>query len=474
MNKTSRRSFIKRYAPIAALPFAGSTAAWSATPQKQPNFVFLFADDLGWGDLSCYGNRRLKTPKLDRLAKQGTLLTQFYVSGSVCSPSRTAIMTGHYPARHRVHGHFATRQTNERRNMPNWLDPEVTTVTDLLRKNGYATGHFGKWHLGGNGTNYPSPEEYGVDSFHTDAHGTPRIDIWSPEQRPVVTKNILDTTIKFIEANKNKPFYANAWFSDPHATLCPSEEQMKAFQRFAPKGVSFKGMEQVYFATVAEMDKQIGIFMEKLDKLGLRENTYVIFSSDNGPEDYQIINSAHSGAGSNGPFRGRKRSIYEGGIRVPFIVRGPKVPAGHVDNDSIVAGVDYLPTICALAGIQANTTSFPLDGENMAQVFSGETKQRTRPLMWEWRYQVFGHTLNRCPMLAIREGKWKLLMNPDRSRIELYDIPNDPSEMQNLAKAFPNVTRKLEKQVLAWSNTLPESPRDSNAGENFWPWPKSE
>ncbi len=467
--RITRRSFL--LASVAS--GLGGFVPAMASPQpaaKRPNIIFLFADDLGWGDLSCYGNRRVKTPALDKLASDGTLFTQFYVAGSVCSPSRTAIMTGHYPARHRVFGHFARDAVNERRGMPNALDPKVPTLTDALQEAGYATGHFGKWHLG-----TLSPGEYGIDVFRTNTAcnmpGKDPVDIWSPKARPTCTKDILDSALEFVQSADGKPFYANIWFSDVHATLNPSKEQLKKTERYHPKGVDFHGVDQVYYAALIEMDRQIGLFLDKLDRLGLRENTLVIFSSDNGPEDFQISNAAHSGVGRTGPFRGRKRSIYEGGIRVPFILRWPgRVPQGRVNDATVVNGVDFVPTLCRIAG--ASSSSFSdLDGEDVSDVWLGATRRRERACFWEWRYRVYGHPLNQPPRLAVRDGDYKLLMNPDRSRVELYDIVRDPSELQNLATTRPDVTERLSKRLLDWNAMLPGSPVESVAGTSHWRWP---
>ena len=438
----------------------------------RPNIVFIFADDLGWGDLHCYGNRRVRTPHLDRLARQGTLFTQFYVAGSVCSPSRAAIMTGRYPARLRVFGHFSRPELNQRRGMPNALDPNTVTLTDLLKQAGYTTAHFGKWHLGN-----ISPAEYGVDVFRTNefvntSAGEP-LQIWEPAARPHCTRDILDEALRFIRNQEEGPYYANVWLSDVHATLNPSPDQLEKTRRFHARGVDFYGVEQIYYAALVEMDRQIGRFLAELDRLPTASNTLVIFSSDNGPEDYQIRNAAHSGVGCTGPLRGRKRSIYEGGIRVPFLIRWPgHVPSGTVNDTTVVNGVDFLPTLCRLAGA-AIPESLELDGEDMTDVWLGARRKRRGACHWEWRYRCFGHPLNHPPRLAIREGDFKLLMNPDRSRIELYDIVHDPGERDNVANEHPQLVESLAKKLLAWNATLPESPIDPQAGQADWPMPKS-
>lgn len=460
---------------LLALPGIIYAEIKTYTPQK-PNIVFIFADDVGWGDLSCYGNDRMKTPALDQLAAEGTLYTQFYVPGPVCSPTRVGIMTGHYPARHRVFGHFGPPALNERRDMPNYLDPEVFTLTDMLRNCGYVTAHFGKWHLGMR--NPPSPSEYGIDVYRTNKDsnvpGKAPMDISSAEARPVSTNRILDETLDFIRTHRDKPFYVNAWLFDTHATLNPSEKQLAQFERYSPqkKGVEYRGIEQVYFATLAEMDRQIGYFVNELDAMGLADNTLIIFSSDNGPEDYQISAASHSGAGSSGPFRGRKRSLYEGGIRVPFILRWPgHVPAGSVNDTTVINGVDFIPTLAALTGCPEPANFVP-DGENMLPAWLGGDMPRTQPLFWEWRYDVFGHTLNRSPMIAVRGGDYKLLFNPDGSRVELYDVVADPSELQNLAETEPERTKEMMALAREWYATLPEGKTNRHAGRNDWKWPK--
>jgi arylsulfatase A-like enzyme len=204
----------------------------------------------------------------------------------------------------------------------------------------------------------------------------------------------------------------------------------------------------------------------------LRDNTIVIFSADNGPEDISVRNASHSGVGSPGPFRGRKRSLYEGGIRVPFILSWPAggTPAGKVDNDTPLCAVDLLPTFCALAGVKLSE-NIKLDGEVMDDVFKGIARPRTKPLMWEWRFRVHGHCINRSPILAIRKENWKLLLNPDGDRVELYDIPNDPMELNNQVDVQPDLVKSLSDQVLRWQATLPEGPFDPDAGSNAYPWP---
>ncbi|MCI0333456.1 MAG: sulfatase-like hydrolase/transferase [Planctomycetes bacterium] len=454
-------------AAILGLCSAGSPAA------ERPNIIFILADDLGWGDLGCYGNTNIKTPNLDRLAKRGTLFTQCYMNGSVCSPSRCALFTGQYQARHRIHGHYATREENEARGMSNWLDPEVPNVARLLKQAGYATAHIGKWHLGKE-SGGPAVEKYGFEFVGTSEHGEPGGPPDDPHFRARSTALFVNEGLRFIEQNKDKPFYLQIWTLVPHAPLMPTDEQMKPYKRFSPggqDGFPHRSAAEIYYASVTDLDTQIGRLFVGLEKLDLTAKTLIFFSSDNGPEDIHIYNAGHSGIGSAGPFRGRKRSLYEGGVRLPGIVCWPgHVPAGRVDNESVIAGVDWLPTVCRLADATI-PGAHALDGEDVGDVLLGRSRARAKPLMWEWRFDIYGEPFHRSPMLAIRDGRWKLLMNPDRSRVELYDIPRDPTELSNEAEREPEVVERLASRVLAWQKELPPGPLDASAGSRDYPWP---
>ncbi|MHC4519917.1 MAG: sulfatase-like hydrolase/transferase, partial [Planctomycetota bacterium] len=252
---TDRRGFLAQAGKTAAALALGGglVAGETAGRASRPNFVFVFADDLGWGDLGCYGNRQIKTPNLDKLARDGLLFTQFYVSGSVCSPSRAAIMTGRYPARLGIHGHFATDRRNAARAMPNWLDPEIPTVPERLKGAGYVTGHFGKWHLG-SGKQAPNPGAYGIDEHCTRVSSGPQLSGQNdPYFRARSTAQIVDRTLEFIEQHRDEPFYVNAWTLVPHATLHPTPEQMEPYKRYAPAGVPYEGVKQIYYASITDL-----------------------------------------------------------------------------------------------------------------------------------------------------------------------------------------------------------------------------
>lgn len=327
-----------------------------ATADVRPNIIFILVDDAGWGDLTAYGGHpKLQTPHLDRLGRQGAVFKQFYVNAPKCSPSRAALMTGLFPAQLRIH--------REIRNNDPFLDPRVMTVTRLLQQSGYTTALFGKWHLGQHKQHAPPPGDYGID-VHRTTHSTgPNFNAHKTDKffKTRSTDLFVDEAIRFIETHRDGPFYLNLWTEAPHNPLIPTPEQLDPYKAMEPG-------RREYYAVMTAMDAAIGRFLVRLDELMLTQNTIVIFSSDNGP--------AWRGAwGSNGSFRGRKQSLYEGGIRMPFIVRWPgRIAAERVDTESVIADVDLLPTLCALANV-ALPDGMSFDGEDVSDMLL----ERARP-----------------------------------------------------------------------------------------------
>lgn len=454
---------------LVALLLAPLVASHAAEPSR-PNVIFILTDDQGWADAHFAGHPYVKTPNLDRLASQGTWFKQFYVAATVCSPSRCAFMTSHFPARDHIHGHFATHEQNAARFMPDWLDPKTPTVTSILKQAGYATAHFGKWHLG-SGDGAPPPEAYGIDVSRTATSNGPRLgeECTDPFFRAKSTALIVDETIEFITANKDRPFYANVWTLLPHAPLNPTPEQLAVYKDLMPSAGDFtdwmhdyaadakdlKSQMQIFCASLTDLDTQLGRLFDALDTLKLADNTIVFFSSDNGPEDYRISNAANAGVGNPGPLRARKRSMYEGGIRTFGLVRWPgHVAAGRVDESSVVAGVDWLPTVCTLTGAPAPAG---LDGEDVSDIWLGQSRPRNKPLHWEWLYPVAGGGDSQPPVLAIRDGNWKCFVNSDGSGAQLYEITKDVSELHDVAAAHPDLVKELTAKALAWQQSLPPS-----------------
>ena len=465
-------------AALLLAPLAELDAADSSKPGKRPNVIFILTDDQGWNDAHFAGHPYVKTPCLDKLATQSTWFRQFYVAATVCSPSRAAFMTSHVPARHFVHGHFATHDQNAARSMPDWLDPEVTTLPGLLKSAGYATAHFGKWHLG-SGASAPPPEAYGIDVSRTvDSNGKQFAEAKDPYFRAKSTGLIVDETIAFIKEHKAQPFYVNVWTLLPHAPLKPTPEQLTAYGGLAPKpndpgfgpwmqkylanAKDLKSQMQVFCASLTDLDTQLGRLFAALDEMGLADNTIIFYSSDNGAEDYRINNATNAGVGNTGPLRARKRSMYEGGIRTFGLLRWPgHVAAGHRDEANVVASVDFLPTICKIAGVSVPEAVRP-DGEDVSDIWLGKSRARTKPLFWEWLFRVWGDDYT-PPMLTVRDGVWKLFVNHNGTGAQLFNIPRDIGEEHDVAAANPEIVKSLTDKALAWAKSLPPSPARDEA-----------
>jgi N-acetylgalactosamine-6-sulfatase len=451
----------------------------AAAGAVRPNIVFIWADDLGYGDLGCYGHPRIETPHLDRLAQEGTRFTQFYVSHSVCSPSRASAITGQYPSRWNIYAHLAWLADNAKRGMPDWLDVRAPSLPRALQQAGYRTAHFGKWHLGGgsgrsfrgkavNSPDAPPVAAYGFDETRVDFgngptwNGTEPVDqphdTYPYEDEPWMTwssRLLADASIDFIarhvRSDPHRPFLLNLWLKDPHVPLSPTDEMRQLYADAADEE------SRDYFAVVTHMDAQIGRLLAALDELGLGDDTLVLFTSDNGAAARQGSRDTGSiggrplhTAGSNGPLRGWKWHLHEGGIRVPLIVRWPaRVPAGRVDATSVLNLCDFTPTFTRLAGA-AMPEGYESDGVDMTDALLGKPFDRGRPMFWQ------NPTANRRgPVLAIRDGNWKLLMEPDGTLAELYDLEADPAESDNIAKTHPEIVERLTRKLRDWSRSLP-------------------
>ena len=457
----------------ATAPATPVPAKAPATTKKQPNIIFVLIDDMGYADLSCYGNKLAKTPNIDRLADEGIRFTQYSVASPICSPSRTGFLTGRYPSRWGITSFLASRAENKQRNMPNWLDPHAPTIAHAFHDAGYATGHFGKWHMGGQRDVGEAPliTEYGFDASLTqfeglgdrvlamldDRDGKPArkmpLGVGSEKlgrgnvtwvDRAEVTTSFVDRTLQFMEESKKsgKTFYVNVWPDDVHSPFFPSA---------AGRGDGTK--RDLYEGVVHETDQQLAKLFDAVRKdPALRDNTIIIVASDNGPEP---------GAGSAGVFRGHKGNLYEGGVREPLIVWGPgfiKKPA--VNTTTVVNGVDMLPSLLALAGIALPPTTAPIpppDGENLSDALLGKTiASRKKPIFWLRPADRPGpDAKTRWPDIAVRDGDWKLMLWEDGTHPELYDLAKDERERTNVAADPPRFVERLTLQALAWRKTLP-------------------
>lgn len=435
----------------------------------KPNIIVLLIDDLGWGDFSCFGNTQADTPHIDQLADEGLRFSQFYVNSPICSPSRTALTTGQYPQRHRIGSYLDRREKNHWRGIADWLDPSAPSLARILKSNGYATGHFGKWHMGGQRDVGDAPliSEYGFDKSLTNLEGlgdrvlplliTPNAkepikhDLGNGKlgrgkvtwmDRSLITKGYVDATIEFIDAAeaKGQPFYVNLWPDDVHSPFTPPHDRW---------GDGAK--RTLFHAVLEEMDRELGRLFDHIrSSPELHENTVIVLMSDNGPEP---------GAGSSGPFRGHKACLYEGGIRSPLVVWSPsqmKADAvGKWNRESVLSAIDLVPSILEMAG--ANRSSIEFDGEPVAETLLGLSKDgRHAPIFFRRppdRDQAFG--MRDAPDLAVRAGQWKLLCEFDGSDAELYDVVSDPDEERNLAAENEPIVEDLTRQLLAWHQSVP-------------------
>lgn len=330
-----------------------NAVANKSEPAK-PNIIFILTDDQGWGDMKAYGHPYVKTPNMDRIAEEGTKFTQFYVNATVCAPSRVSLMTGHYPARHNMHHIYASHDFNIKHGVPDYLAHDTFTIGDLMKSAGYTTAHIGKWHLESRDAKSP-PSNYGFDEWLVshDASASPSyVKRFNSTKHPITLSShwIMEDGIDFIEKHKDEdqPFYLNLWTLVPHGPLLPTPEELAIYHKlqanpddfeswqveYGEKAKDFNAQMEIFCAALTSLDDAIGKLLDYLDETGLADNTLIVFTSDNGPEDYHVGDSTNAGVGDPGLSRGRKRSIYEGGIRVPCMVRWPgKVPAGKVSDN---------------------------------------------------------------------------------------------------------------------------------------------
>ncbi|HEX8914387.1 MAG TPA: sulfatase-like hydrolase/transferase, partial [Humisphaera sp.] len=392
-----------------------------------------------------------------------------YVNAPICSPSRTALLTGQFPGRWRITSYLANRAENKSRGMPQWLDPACPSLARTLKAAGYATGHFGKWHMGGQRDVGEAPliSEYGFDRSLTNFEGLgdrvlPLLDAFDGQparkyalgsdklgrgtitwvDRSKVTTSYADAAVAFMKdaAKADKPFFVNVWPDDVHSPFFPP----KALRGDAAK-------KSLYLGVVQATDDQLGpLFDFVRSDPKLRDNTLIVLASDNGPEP---------GAGSAGPFRGHKGNLYEGGVREPLIVWGPglveKKAAGTTNGTTVVAAVDVLPSVLSLAGVPVPAGQLT-DGQDLSATLLGKAQaKRTKPLFWLRPPDRPGPKDDPFPDLAVRDGDWKLLVNEDGSAPQLYDLAKDPGETTNLAAKQPEVAGRLKAMVLEWRKGLP-------------------
>lgn len=456
---------------------AGVTGEEPALNQvNKPNIIYILADDLGYGDLSAYGQQKFGTPHIDKLAREGMLFTQHYSGSTVCAPSRSALLTGMHT------GHTFVRGNKEIQPEGQYPIPDNTfTMAEAMKKAGYVTGAFGKWGLGYPGSE-GDPINQGFDTFfgyncQRLGHNYYPRHLWANKDSLVLEENsgkkkgvyapqlIHKKTLDFIEFNKDNPFFLYVASIIPHAELAAPEEILKKYRGKFPPEKAYKGVDggpdyrkgpyesqkethAAFVSMIHILDNQVGEIMAKLEKLGIADNTIVMFTSDNGPHmeggaDPEYFNS-------NGPFKGTKRDLYEGGIRVPLIVKWPGQVKPNTRTDHVSAFWDVFPTISNIANLEVPRS---LDGVSFLPTLLGQEKDQEEHEYLYWEFHEKGGRQ------AIRKGNWKAVkynvFGSSDSPIELYDLDTDLGEENDLAKDYPKVVEEM-KNILEEARTPSE------------------
>jgi len=441
----NRRDFLKAIgfcAASLALEGCQSTkrAFMSGGRKNQPNIVIGLCDDLGYGDLSCYGHPHIRTPNLDKLAAEGMRLTDCYAAAPVCSPARAGMLTGRTPYRSGVYDWIPNNNAMH-------LKREEITVAKLLKEAGYATCHTGKWHCNGkfNSAEQPQPNDHGFEHWFSTqnnslpTHHNPNNFVRNGEavgeMKGYSSELIVQEAIDWLKTkwDRSKPFCLFVWFHAPHEPIATGPEFMEMYEG---------KKEAIYYGNVTQMDHEFGRLMKTLDEMGLRNETFVIFTSDNGPETLNRYRGANRSFGSPGQLRGMKLHMYEGGIRVPGIIRWPgRTKAGTICGEP-ANGTDILPTLCAMTGTNVPSDR-PIDGASILPIFEGKKIKRKVPLYWR-----YDRSLSKPLTVAMREGNWKILADNKMTKFELYNVRKDIAEEHNLATSEPGRLEVMKKKLV--------------------------
>ncbi len=437
----------KPFLKIALLVLASVACSGNANAQeskRRPNIILIVADDLGWGDVGFNGRTEWSTPSLDRLAKQGRVFERCYTAAVVCAPSRAALLTGK-----------STIHSGVRRNEDD-LPREEVTIAEALKPRGYATALFGKWHHGKprpGADDYVHPMDQGFDEFfgYTDAvHAWEKFPttLWNGRQKVAssgyIDDLIADRAVDFVARSKEQPFFLYLAFVATHFGIAAPPEEVALHEGKFQEADSSQPLKATYAAMVTRLDRNIGRVVATLEKLHLDRDTLVVFTSDHGAT-FESGNLGTSAAlDSNRPFRGHKRTLWEGGVRVPALAYWPgRVPAGAVDQQPIQL-IDLLPTFVAAAGAKVEAT-WHADGVNLLDCWTGKAAVAERTLFWEWQSE-------RADQLAAMRGPFKLVVTHG-GKPELYDVVSDPAERRDLSAQYPELTEQLRHELDAWLKT---------------------
>lgn len=430
-------------------------AVQSANP---PNIVLIVADDLGWSDVSFNGSNFYETPNIDRLASQGVFFSNAYSNAQICAPSRAALLSGQYGARTGFYtNHSPLRgESSWRKVIPtdnqHKLDYSKKTLANVLQSNGYKTIHIGKWHLGDTPDNYP--EKHGFDiNIAGHERGKPNT-YFSPYDLPnlengpdgeYLTDRLTTEAIQFIEKNKDDPFFVNMAYYSPHT---PIQAKDSLIRKYIPREHSNGQHDPIYAAMIETLDYNVGRLADCIKEQGLDNNTIVVFFSDNGTTPPLAANK---------PLRAYKGTLYEGGIRVPLIIKSPKQQSG-LTNSTPVMGADIYPTLLDLAGLD-KPKNYPLDGKSLKPILEGNSTIEREAIFWHFPAYLQGEygmsTIWRTtPVSVVRKGNYKLLEFLDDGHLELYDLKNDLGEKYNLADKYPEIANDLKETLIQWRKDL--------------------
>ena len=448
----TRRQLLASFATSAA-----TTSAAAAAQPTRPNIILAMADDLGWGDVSFHGHKVLKTPNLDAMAAAGLRMDRFYAGAPVCSPTRGSCLTGRHPYRYGIF--FANADDGTTAPSKYSLPREEITIAEALKPLGYRTAHLGKWHLGDfEGPKRSAPSDHGFDEYFSTVR---KVRTLNPEgyfdngkQLPELqgddSRILMDRALDFIRRAHaaGQPFLLVLWFHTPHLPVLADAAHRAPFSRYTEK-------QQHYWGAITAMDEQMGRLRTALRDFKIAGNTMLWWASDNGPEGNQ---EDSNNPGTAGPWRGRKRSLFEGGVRVPAMLEWPaRVKPGR-RTDVVCSTLDYFPTILDLAGVKPAAPQRPSDGVSLRPLIDGSTKARPTPVAFETMGDARGSL-----HLALFENRYKLITDLDDKPDMLFDLTSDPAESRNLAAAMPERVKAMRARLVAWR----ESCRASHAGRDY-------
>lgn len=430
---------------LALLALIGFGFPAPAARPDRPNIVFILIDDMGWTDLGCMGSPFYETPNVDRLAREGMRFTQAYAACTVCSPTRASIMTGKYPARlHLTDWIPGEKHPKAKLLLPDWtkrLPPEEVTIAEVLKGAGYATASIGKWHLGPPEC-FPERQGFDVNRGGCDKGQPPSY--FSPYRIPTLedgpkgeylTDRLTDEAVKFIGANKERPFFLYLPHYGIHNPLQAKPDLIEKFKAKVKPGAEHANA--TYAAMIASVDESVGRVLATLDELKLAEKTLVVFTSDNGG----LLKNT-----SNKPLRAGKGSAYEGGVRVPLVVRWPGVVGAGRECAAPVISPDWFPTLAEAAGAKLDPAQ-PVDGANLLPLLR-ETGTFARDAIF-WHYPHY-HGGGAKPHGAVRKGDLRLVEFFEDNRVELYDLKDDPGETKDLSSAKPEKAKELRDLLASW------------------------